>query len=62
MMDVFSGWESLLLGALVLLVIFWMQPGIKAAVEQSRNAKPDWSGLLLPLGFVIAVVFVCVMI
>lgn len=61
-MEAFSAWESLLLGAMVLLVIFWMQPGIKAAVEQSKNAKPDWVGLLLPLGFVMLVVFLCVMI
>ncbi len=62
-MEAFSAWESLLLGALALLVIFWMRPGIKAAVQQSRNAKPDWAGLLLPLGFVIlVVVFLCVMI
>jgi hypothetical protein len=55
-MATFSTWENLLLGAMVLLVIFWMGPGIKASIERSRKAKPDWSGLLMPLGFVVLLV------
>jgi TRAP-type C4-dicarboxylate transport system permease small subunit len=49
----FSLWESLLLGVMVLGIIFWMRPGIKLSMQQSKNAKSDWIGLLVPIGFVI---------
>ena len=52
-MQTYSTWEGLLLGALVLLVIFWMMPGIKAAMQQSKQAKPDWQGFLVPLALVV---------
>jgi hypothetical protein len=58
-----SSWEQLLLGALVILLIWWMRPGIKAATEISKQAKPDWQGLLLPLGFVVMfVIFLIAMV
>lgn len=59
-MQTFSTWESLLLGALVLLVIFWMTPGIKTAMEQSKQAKSDWMGLLVPLALVVLFVILLV--
>ncbi len=46
-------WENILLGALVLLVIFWMGPGIKASLAMSKQAETDWSGFLVPIGFVV---------
>jgi hypothetical protein len=52
-MQTFSTWESLLLGAMAILAIFWMKPGIKAAMEQSRQAKRDWQGVLVPLALVV---------
>ncbi len=52
-MESFSTWESILLGAMVLLVILWFRPGIKATWQQSQNAESDWTGLLLPLGLVV---------
>jgi hypothetical protein len=55
-MEPLSTWENLLLGALALLMIFWMKPGIKAAMEKSKTAKSDWPGLLIPL--VLVVLFV----
>ena len=55
-MEAFSGWETVLLGAMVLLVMFWMGPGIKAAVAQSKSAPADWIGVLVPLGFVVVLV------
>jgi hypothetical protein len=62
-METFSTWESLLLGAMVLLVVFWLGPGIKASIEQSRNAKSDWTGLLVPIGLVVLfVIFLIAMI
>lgn len=62
-MEAFSSWESLLLGVIVLLVIFWMRPGIKASIEQSRKAPADWRALLVPLGFVVLfVIFLMVVV
>jgi hypothetical protein len=49
-------WEKLLLGALGLLIIFLFRPGIKAALEQSRQAEKDWPAVLVPLGVVIVFV------
>lgn len=52
-MESLSTWENVLLGALALLVIFWMKPGIKASLEKSKTAKADWPGLLIPLALVV---------
>lgn len=58
-----STWESILLAAGVLLLIFWFKPGIKATLEQSRDAEKDWGGVLLPLGFVVLfVIFLLMMV
>ncbi len=55
-------WEKLLLGAGAILLIFLFRPGIKAALEQSRQAeKKDWGSLLLPLGAVVAFVVVLIL-
>ncbi|WGS86297.1 MULTISPECIES: hypothetical protein [Methylomonas] len=48
-----STWENLLIGALALLILFWMQPGIKAALARSRQAPSDWGGLIVPLVMVV---------
>lgn len=52
-MEPLSTWENVLLGALALLMIFWMKPGIKAALEKSKTAKADWPRLLMPLALVV---------
>lgn len=52
-METLSTWEALILGALAILLIFWMGPGIKATWGQSKNAQMDWPGLLWPLAFVV---------
>lgn len=58
-----TSWESLLLGALVLLVIFWMRPGIKASIKTSKQAESDWQGLLVPIVAVIMfVIFLIAMV
>jgi hypothetical protein len=46
-------WEQLILGAFALLLIFWFRPGIKAAMERSKQAEKDWAGALLPIGLVV---------
>jgi hypothetical protein len=56
-MQKLSTWEMVLMAALALLVLFWAGPGVKAMLEQSRQAKErDWIGLLVPLLLVIAFV------
>lgn len=48
-----SLWENLLMGVMVVGVILWMRPGIKASMQQTRDAKSDWMGVLVPIGFVV---------
>lgn len=53
-MQQMSTWEMLLLGVLVVLVLFWFGPGIRATLEKSRQAQTrDWAGFLLPIALVI---------
>ncbi len=36
-------WEKILVGGLAVLLVFLFRPGIKAALEQSREAETkDW--------------------
>jgi len=54
-------WQLLLLGALVLVVIFWMGPGIRATLERSRQARErDWRGFLFPIVFVVLFVLLLI--
>ncbi len=48
-----STMENLILGALAILLLFWMRPGIKAAMAKSQQTPADWQSLLLPLGLVV---------
>ncbi len=53
-MEKMAGWEMLLLGAIALLVLLWVGPGIKPLMEQSRQAENrDWAGLLIPIALVV---------
>lgn len=54
-------WEQLLAGALGLLVLFMVFPGIKATMEKSRNAEEKHWGTLLLLTLVL-VAFILLMI
>ena len=55
-------WEQLLLGALGLGVFFLFRPGIKRAMQQSREAEnKDWKGALLPIAVVVAFVVLLIM-
>jgi len=45
--------ESLMLGALVILLLFWMKPGIKASMERSRQSQADWGSVVVPIGLVV---------
>lgn len=50
-------WETILVGLIALLVIFWFSPGIKSAIERGRRAEADWGAALVPLGLVALFVF-----
>ncbi len=56
-------WEQLLLGALGLGVLFLFRPGIKQAMEDSKNAEnKDWKGALIPIGLVVLFVMLLIMV
>lgn len=59
-MESTAWWEILLGGIVVLLVILWFRPGLKAAIERSRAAKKDWPAVLIPLGLVVLFVLLLV--
>ena len=46
-------WEQLLAGAIGLLVLFWVFPGIKATMEKSKNAEEKHWGTLALLAAVL---------
>ena len=54
-------WEQILLGmaAVVLAFIFW--PGVKVAMQKSKEAEnPDWKGVLVPIGVVVLFVILLI--
>lgn len=56
-------WEQVLLGmaALILVFIFW--PGVKVAMQKSKEAEnPDWRGVLVPVGIVVVFIILLVVI
>jgi hypothetical protein len=52
-MQNYSIWETIMVGLIALLVIFWFSPGIKVAIERSKQAQADWPAVLIPLGLVV---------
>lgn len=59
-MQPLATWENVLLGAVAILLIFWMKPGIKAALERSKAAPSDWPAVLIPLALVILFIFLLI--
>mgnify|MGYP001822527232 FL=1 len=61
-MEQLSTFEMIILGAVALGVLFWVGPGIKGMLEQSRQAETkDWAGALLPIVIVVIFVFFLIM-
>ncbi len=57
-MEQMSTFEMIMLGAIALGVLFWVGPGIKGALQQSKEAKnKDWRGVLVPIIIVVIFVF-----
>lgn len=53
----FATWELLILGALVIVLLFWFGPGLKQAFKQSQDANSqDWMAALIPIAAVAAFV------
>lgn len=62
-MSELSTWELVLVSAMVILVLFWFGPGIKATLAQSQQAEKDWVGLMIPiLAVVLFVLFLIMMV
>jgi len=58
-----AAWEMILVAVLALALIFFLRPGIKAALEKSRVTEDkDWSGVLIPIAFVVLFVIFLIMI
>ena len=56
-------WENILMAVMVLGILFWMRPGIKASLQRSKEATPDWMGFLLPMvGVILFVIFLIEMV
>ena len=54
-------WEQVLIAVVTVLVVLWFRPGLKTALEQSRQAQhKDWQSILLPLGLVILFVLLLI--
>ena len=53
-------WEILLAGLVAVGVIFLFRPGIRAGLNQSREAPKDWRGVLVPLALVVAFVILLI--
>jgi hypothetical protein len=60
-MESMAIWEQVLLGAIVLMILFWFTPGIKATMKNSRQAETDWPGLLKPIAAVVLFIIILIM-
>ena len=62
-MNGMSIWEQIALLLIAVGVIFLFRPGIKRAMEESRQAEEkDWKSVLIPIAFVILFVIFLIMI
>ncbi len=48
-MESTTNWESILVGIMALGVVFWMWPGVKQAMAQSKEAEKDWPAFIIPM-------------
>jgi len=61
-METMALWEKLLLGVLVLVVLLWFRPGIKAAFRERRQAsQAEWLSALIPIALVAGFVVLLIM-
>jgi len=56
-------WEQVLLGIGAFIILFFFWPGVKSAMQRSKQVEnPDWQGALLPIGVVILFVILLILI
>ena len=56
-----SFWEQALYAMVIVALLFFLAPGAKKAMEDSRKAEnPDWQGALLPIGMVVLFVILLI--
>lgn len=61
-METMALWEKLLLGVLVVLVLLWFRPGLKASFRERRQAsQAEWLSVLIPIALVAAFVVLLIM-
>ncbi len=61
-MESMALWEKLLLGALVVLVLLWFRPGLKAVFKERRDAsRQEWMSVLVPIALVAGFVVLLMM-
>jgi len=61
-MESIALWEKLLLGALVVLVLLWFRPGLKAVFKERRDAsRQEWMSVLVPIALVAGFVVLLMM-
>lgn len=54
-------WETIAFFALGIIVVLWFRPGIKAALERSRQARDrDWRAVLIALVAVVLLVLLLI--
>ena len=53
-------WELVVLGAGLVLLLFWFWPGVKALQRRGQDAPRDWPGLLVPIGLVVLFVIILI--
>jgi hypothetical protein len=46
-------WTKIGLAALALVLLVFVAPGLKNALQQSQQAEKDWKGVLIPVAVVI---------
>jgi hypothetical protein len=56
-MQNYSILETIIIGLIALLAIFWFSPGIKASLKRGKQVQADWPAVLIPLGVVVLFVF-----
>lgn len=48
-----GSWENIALVGISLMLIFMLMPRVKASLQQSKEAKKDWMGVIIPIGAVV---------
>jgi len=53
-------WEQIALGAIILVFVLWRFPTMMRQMKQKNDEPKDWKGVLIPLGLVVAFVFILI--